>query len=162
MQLKSVLNDLRNTLSVFKKGRDFMESKLNPMIDNLEALREALKTSMINNGENPDEDPSYVLYDSITESTINILKLKPMRDLFDKISDSVGEGTAKSMIEMISLCMTHSAHNAVVFYDELLKSELTKQFDLYGDSLNECIAVVNAHAGVLKILKKRIDDLEKQ
>ena len=135
------------------------------------ALREHLRKSVemsedVKNGystpEEERQEPSYVLYDSIIESVIDILQSETVQKSFETLAKETSPETAKALIELLSVCMANSAHHAIVLYDNMLKAELDKQFDRYGDTLNNCIATVNAHDGVLKVLRKSISDLKSE
>ena len=152
-----------------------MEKPKNNLFDDaikdLENMRKAMKESLkqdkdVKDGvcteEDQMNDPSYVLFDQITKSTIGILKQPELEKIFTKISESLGEDTAKGLIEVFSASMTHSAYEAVVFYDNLLKVELTNQFDNIGKFVNNLAADIKAHNAVLEVHKKDINEIKQQ
>lgn len=151
-----------------------MESKepksgLDRSIDDILKYRENLEkcaenTEDVKKGnctaEDEKQEPGYLLYQAISESSIAILQQPTVVKLFETISKDVGEDLAKSLVELFAISMSNSAYNAITFYDQLLKGELTKQFDHYGDYLNATTATVKAHDGVLEVLNKRVSDIE--
>lgn len=135
----------------------------------METLRKNLKkaienTEDVKNGDaTPEEEqhePQYILYNAIIESVIDILTSDAARNAFTTLAPKLGPDSTKSLIEILSICMAKSAHHALLLYDDLLKQELTRQFDHYGDVLNKSIAVVNSHDGALKVLRKTIGELK--
>lgn len=113
----------------------------------------------------PDEEkqePDYILYDKIAENTISILQLPTFEKGFEKLASKTDDETAQMMAEMMAVAMCHSSFSAIVFYDNLLKDELKKQFDIFSESLNRVIGTVNAHDGVMQIFKERLGKLEEK
>ena len=144
-----------------------LKDSLKEMLLLREHLRKSVEMSEdVKNGystpEEERQEPSYILYDSIIESVIDILQSETVYKSFETLAKETSPETAKALIELLSVCMANSAHHAIVLYDNMLKSELDKQFDRYGDTLNNCIATVNAHDGVLKVLRKSISDLKSE
>ena len=151
-----------------------MEKQKNNLFDDaikdLENMRRAMKESLKqseevkegNNNENQINDPSYVLFDQITKSTIEILKQPELEKIFGKISETLGDDTAKGLIEIFSASMTHSAYEAIVFYDGLLKIELSNQFDNIGKFINNLAADIKAHNAVLEVHKKDINEIKEE
>lgn len=133
---------------------------LKDSVEEMENLRKHVKEAA-GRSENKD-DGSYVLYDMIIESVINILNSESVKKSFTALSSKLGTETVKPLVELLTICMTNSAQNAIVIYDDLLKQELTKQFDRLGDALNNCIATVNAHDGAIKVLRKSITDVKNE
>lgn len=133
---------------------------LKDSVQEMKNLRKELKDA-VDKREDKD-DPAYVLYDSITESVIDILNSDAVQKSFNTLSGKLGNDTVKPLVELMALCMTNAAHHAVCIYDMLLKEELNKQFDNYGDALNKCIATVNAHDGAIKVLRKSVTDTKNE
>ena len=123
-------------------------------------------TEDVKNGDCTPEDerqePDYKLYNSIADTSIEILKGETVANLFNKIADKLGEDLSKELCEVMAICMTHSAYQAVVFYDGLIKNELGKQFDHISDHLNSMAGVLNGHDGALQVFKSKINDLENE
>jgi len=107
------------------------------------------------------KEPMYVLYGNILKSTTDILRTEETKKLFDKLIGKFGEDTTADLMEFFAAAITQASYNSVVFYDGLLKQELTREFGKFGDPLNQCIADVKAHSGVLSVFRKRIEALEK-
>lgn len=106
------------------------------------------------------KEPDYVLYGQILKSTTDILRTPETKKLFDQIRIQFGEDLTAALMEFFAAAITQSSYNAVIFYNGLLKEELTQQFDHMGKPLNQCIAEVKAHDGVLRSFGKRITRLE--
>lgn len=139
-------------------------------IDN-DAIKEKLRkiaeqSDDVKNGtvsvEDELKEPGYVLYGQILKSTTDILRTPDTKKLFDQLVTQFGEDTTASLMEFFAAAITQSSYNAVIFYNDLLKEELSKQFCLMGDTLNNCVADVKAHHGVLDAFGKRITAIEKR
>lgn len=145
------------------------ETPLNDSINDLRQCQENLKKKAaesedVKEGKCTVEDelkePAYLLYNQIAESSIRILQLPEVVKTFAKLSDKLGDDLAKSFVELLALTMTQSAHQAVLFYDDLLKAELTKQFDNVGEHLNDTRAVVEGHTGALSVFKTQLSEIQ--
>lgn len=151
-----------------------MPNETNPMsdsIDGIAAFQERLKkateeTEDVKNGDATPEDeqqePDYILFNAICDSSIEIMSKPIIVEFFSKISDKLGEDLTHNMIEMMAIIMSNSAYAAVQFYDNLLKDELRKQFENIGNTFNLLGADVNAHTGVLEVYRSRLDEIEKR
>lgn len=146
-----------------------MENKIQQSIDDVKKFKENLNSSIkevdeVRNNEISEDDekqePYFVLLEGISDSIINILQQETVSKLFQDISKNIGEDTTKSLIDLLTITMTYSSYNAISFYDNLLKEELTKQFDNYGEHLNAAIGSIKAHDSVLSVFGKRLTDLE--
>lgn len=110
--------------------------------------------------EDEKQEPGYLLFKAISESSIEILQQPSVVELFKKVSENIGEDVSKSLVELLAISMSHSAHNAIIFYDQMLKGELTRQFDHYGDHLNAIGGTVRSHDSVLEVFSKRLSKIE--
>lgn len=108
------------------------------------------------------KEPKYVLYNQITECTIQILQSPTVVDAFTMLSEKLGDEVAGALVDIFAISMTNSAHQAVLFYDELLKKELTKSFDSVGHHINLAKADIQAHTGAIDVFRKRLDKLEQK
>lgn len=138
-------------------------------IKDLESMRDAINKAAEQSedvkagnctAEEEKMEPSYLLYNQIAKSSIDMLKQPEISKVFDNIKDIMGEEIAKGLIEVFAISMTHSAHNAVLFYDDLLKIELTKQFENLGDHINTAKSDISAHGAVIEILRKDLNDIK--
>ena len=142
-----------------------MENNLNQSIDEIKAFTKVINDAMKKEENNlsekeKQEEPDYLLYNSISESSIEILQQESVLKLFNQIGDKLGSDIAKSLTELMAIAMTHSAYSAILFYDGLLKKELTNQFNHYGEHLNDATAIVKSHDSVLEVFGNRLTDLE--
>lgn len=106
------------------------------------------------------KEPAYVLYNQIAESSIHILQLPEIVSTFAMISETVGEKTGKALVELMAIAMSQSAYQAICFYDELLKEELSKQFNHVGEHLNIARADIDAHTSALSVFRKQLNDIQ--
>lgn len=150
-----------------------MQNEHNPMNDSIDSIKNFQKdmeaasanTEDVKNGtatkEEEQQEPGYILYNGIAETSIQIMQSPIISNLFDALNEKLGEDLTKKIVEAFTIMMTTSAYEAVVFYDELLKKELTNQFDSIAKSFSMISADVTAHTGVLEVFKKRLDDISK-
>ena len=131
---------------------------LKDSVQEMETLRKHIQDSV--NMTDDKDDPTYVLYDSIIESVIDILNSEAAKNSFNVLSAKLGADAIKPLIDLMAVCMANSAHHAVCIYDNMLKEELSRNFDTYGESLNKCIALVNAHDGAIKVFRKTLTDIK--
>lgn len=106
------------------------------------------------------KEPGYVLYGQILKSTTDILRTPDTKKLFDQLIKQFGEDTTASLMEFFAAAITQSSYNAVIFFNDLLKEELNKQFELMGNVLNNCVSDCKAHRAVLGSFGKRLTKLE--
>lgn len=150
-----------------------MQNEQHPLNDSVESIKNfqnkmeeaAGKTEDVKDGtstkEEEKQEPAYVLFSAIAETSINILQMPAVIETFDAVSAKIGDELTKKLIEAITLIMTNSAYQAVSFYDGMLKDELNKELDNISNSINMVAADVNAHTGVLEVFKARLDKFEK-
>lgn len=142
-------------------------ANLNDSVNDINKMKDIINEKIINDDtddmlteEEKKQEPDLLLYNAISESSIQILQQETVVNLFKYLSTKFDEDVIKSIIELITLTMTQSAYNAIVFYDNLLKEELTNQFDNYGKHLNDTTAIAKSHDAVLQVFGQRITDLE--
>ena len=142
---------------------------LEESINDIKNLQDAVKTYAENSddvksGKCTKEDelnePGYILYQHIAESTINILQNPEIVNAFKNISGELSEEVSKNLVTIMAVSMTQAAHHAVLFYDDLLKQELTKQFDEIAKYLNNTKADVEGSKSAISLLRKKISDIE--
>lgn len=150
-----------------------MEEKKTPLTETVDDIKE-YQNKVKENAENSQDvkdgkctkeeelkEPAYLLYNQIAEANIQILQMPPVVKAFEKLNESLGEDAAKTLVELLAILMTQSSHQAVLFYDDLLKQELKKQFDLYGDFLNNTIADVSGIKSAIEVIKTRLGNFER-
>ena len=135
--------------------KDF-QKKMEDASGNTEDVRSGMSTK-----EEEQQEPAYLLLNGIADTSVKILQMPTVAAFFEKLSNKLGSDLTHDLIEVLTIIMSNSAYEAVVFYDELLKRELTKQFDNVGETFNKIGADVNAHNGVLSVFKARLDEIEK-
>lgn len=145
------------------------KTPLTKTIDDIKEYQDKIKENAENSQDVKDgkctkedelKEPAYLLYNQIAESNIKILQMPPVVKAFEILNKNLGEESSKTLVELLAILMTQASHQAVLFYDDLLKQELTKQFDLYGDYLNKNIADVNGMKSAIEVIKKRVGNFE--
>lgn len=146
------------------KKIDESVERLNQFKKNLNESAE--NTEDVKNGEaTPDEEraePTYVLYNQIADTTVKIMKLPSTSKLFTDIANKLDEDTAQKLMELMAICMTHSAYHAVAWYDQLLKEELDKQFNNVGAVIDNIRGDVMGQHGALEVFKEKLGKIENQ
>lgn len=106
-----------------------------------------------------------VLFNAITELSIKIMQdpeiINSFKFIDSKITDIVnGKGDNASgleicqrLVSMMAVCMSNSAYQAILFYDDLLKVELTKQFEAQAHHINLCKSDIEACKTVSEMLR---------
>lgn len=145
-------NPFNDAIDLINKNKELVHEGMK----NADEVKEGYVTE-----EEIENDPSLKLYDAISEASIEILQNPTVVNMFNELENKAGPELTKSVIEAMVLSMTHSAHSAIVIYDELLKVELQKQFESYEETIIEMAAIVNAHSGALEEFKTRIENLNK-
>lgn len=147
-----------------------MPKEIKDTISSIQKMREKVKDTA---KEHPDvksgkvtveeqlKEPGYLLYEQIMNSVIDTLSGPQAAACFVKIGEKLGPEFTQNFVAVIGLCMASSAHNAIVFYDELLKKELQAKFSEVSAHVNTCETDVATFGGVMKVFKKRLDELEK-
>lgn len=144
-------NPLNDSVNELKQCQDNLKKKAEEAAD----VKDGKCTA-----EEELREPAYVLYNQIAESSIRIIQLPEVVNIFAKLSGTLGDDIAKALVELMALTMTQSAHQAVLFYDDLLKAELTKQFDNVGEHLNGTRAIVEGHTGALSVFKTQLNEIQ--
>ena len=132
-----------------------------------ENLKEAAKTDDdVKNGivtpEEEMKEPDFQIYDIIAETTIQILQNKRIVETFNKVSEKIGDELTKSIIEALSIAMTNSAFNAILWYDQMLEQEIVPQVNKLIEKVNGLDADVTGYSGAIRVLKEKVSELEKQ
>lgn len=147
------------------------DQKLDEAVSNIKSFQEKMKEASANTKDVKDgvatpeeeqQEPAYRLYNQIAETCINVIKLPTFQQGFAEVSKSIGPETAQKLVEMMVLSMAHSAHNAIAFYDSLLKKELDNQFQNLGKAINQLGGTVNGHTGALEVFKQRLGEISKK
>lgn len=147
------------------------KTTLNNTIKDLENMRKAMNESVeksedVKNGkctiEDEKREPGYILYNQIAEANIKILSMPATVEIFSKLSENLGEEMSRSLVELLAITMTQSAHQAIIFHDNLLKEEITKQFDNLVEYININHAEISAHTGAIKVFKAQLNEIQKK
>lgn len=151
-------NPFNDTINHFKNTSDKIDE-----ITRKEAEENNKETSDSKKNEAKDEnkDPTYILYNSISNTIISLLQSNEVLGTFKKISDATNLDVSKSMIEMMAILMTQSSYQAILLYDSMLTERLNIQFDNFVNAININKADIDGHHNVLKVFKKRLGDIEK-
>lgn len=140
-------NPFNDTINKFNKKTNDIDNETRKMDEN-------------NDKDKENDNPGYILYNAIANSSIELLKNDTVINTFKKLSDKLGEDLSKSIVEMFAILLTQSSYQSVLFYDSLLKKELDIQFKHYTEHINIAKADISAHHDVLKVLRKQLNDIQ--
>lgn len=148
------IDELTESKGCTNKGPDCKRPHKNPPGDS------------VNGGENEaNENAGYnagmVLFNNISDAVIKIFETPEVIKGLDKVRDemNVPECSIKSLVEVMAVCTVNAAYEAVLFYDDLLKKELTKQFDHMVKQINLGNSEIEAHRSVLEIHRNKINEI---
>lgn len=144
-------NPLNSSVEDLKKWQE----SVNKSAEQAEDVKEGRCTA-----EEERKEPGYILYNQIAETSVKLLQLPEVTNAFSSIAKSVGEETSKLIVELMAITMTQSAYQAVCFYDDLLKEELTKHFQQIGECLNITRADVAGHGSALAVFRKQLNEIQ--
>lgn len=145
-----------------------MENNNNPFNNTFDAINKAVddidkmtrEEDENTNSAEENSNPSFVLYHAIAETVVSVLSREEVANTFKMLASSLGEAESKSLVELLAIIITQANYQSLIFYDNLLKGELIKQFDHYTASINNIAADVNAHNSVLKVFKKTLGEIQ--
>ena len=144
---------------------------LNDSIDEIKRFQENLNKAAetnddvkagISTPEEEKEEPEFQMYDVIAETTIKILQNEHVVNTFNELAKKVGDELTKSIIESISIMMTNSAFNAILWYDKLMEKNIVPQFNALVEKVNMLDADVTGYGGAIRVLKEKVSLIEKQ
>ena len=135
---------------------NFMERGLEDAIKNSEDVQSGACTE-----DDERNEPAYILTKQIIESVKGLWELPQSSEMFDKLSEKLGNELTNDFMTYMSSIMVCACHQSVLFYDELLTKSLQTQFANMESYINNMRADVNAHEAVLKVHGKKIDDIDK-
>ena len=144
---------------------------LNDSIDEIRRFQENLNKAAetnddvkagISTPEEEKEEPEFQMYDVIAETTIKILQNEHVVNTFNELAKKVGDELTKSLIESISIMMTNSAFNAILWYDKLMEKNIVPQFNALVEKVNMLDADVTGYGGAIRVLKEKVSLIEKQ
>ena len=148
------MSDIQKAEDFVKEVRQFQEH-LNEAAENTSDVKEGRCTP-----EDEKNEPAFKLYNSIAETTIKTLQNDMVQKAMLVIGEKLGPDLLQAFVEVLTISMTYSAHEAVICYDEMLKAELTREFNNLGEIVNKTRATVQAHVGVLQGHRNKIQALE--
>lgn len=133
-----------------------MSNKFDKFIKDISTVRD-------NIGKDDEEETlDRMMYKHVLSTSIDIVNNKHTKSIFKSIESKLGEDVSEQLIELFVLSMTHSAHDAVAYYDGLLWDQLNERFKYVIDEINKNRSTLEAHDAVLNVQRKKLDDIDKQ
>ena len=152
------MSDMPETIEQWK---DTIKDDLKRYNDDVEKM--ASSSPNVEEGICTKEDeinqPENVLFNAISNSSINILSDPTLQKLFDALKNELSEEGLSTLLALISIAMSHSAYSAIVFHDELLKQELSRQFDNIAEHINKGKSDMGEAYARLSVLEKKVGDI---
>ena len=106
------------------------------------------------------DEPGYILYSAILNTSKEILSSPVFAESFKKIEKVLGTEETKSLLTVLSLAMTHSSYNTIQLYDMLLTENVNKMIGDINEELGTLKGTINGNQGAMEVFKKRLDKLE--
>lgn len=150
-------------------GKQQNQNPMSNSIDDLNKIKSVVKdsakeTEAVKEGvvteEEKQKEPAFALFDSIANSSIEILQSEGVVKAFSGIAPALGEEGTKSLIDLITIVMIQSSYYAILQYDEMLKSELDKHFDAIVNNLNICKSDLEAYKSALQVFRKSLNEVK--
>ncbi len=147
------------------------ENKINEQINNMKNFQENMKkaseeTADVKDGvttpEEEQQEPSYVLFNAITENCIQTLQLESVAASMNKIGDKLGDDLTAELCTVMAVLMSQTAFNAVMFYDDILNKSLDEKFKEYDTIINDVSATTKGINGAMEVFKTRIGEIQKK
>ena len=151
-----------------------MQEKFNPLAQaakDIESLADSVRQIA---AESPDvkagrisvedelKEPGYVLYTQIAKCTASIFSNQMVADTLKHLGSKIGEEAAADIMNLLAVCMTQASHQAIVFYDDLLKVELKQHMDRIIEQTNKNSATLQANNSVLQVYRKAINAINQK
>lgn len=130
----------------------------NPMQESIDDI-DLTKEKMDKKADDKDE-PGYILYSAILNTSKEILSSPVFTESFKKIEKVLGTEETKALLTVLSLAMTHSSYNTIQLYDMLLTENVNKMIGDINEELGTLRGTINGHQGAMEVFKKRLDKLE--
>lgn len=105
------------------------------------------------------DDPSYQLYQHIFETTSRVFDADETKEIFKVISSKMGEEISISLMSLMVLTVTHSAYDAIAFYDNHISDILNEQFTQIIDHVNGQNAAIDGMQSAMQIYRKQLNDI---
>ena len=149
---------IKNSINELNAANDKLESEV-------KERQGSVKPDSSNDAtpEDPFGELGLLLFKQITDTTIKIMETPEVEKSLTTIATemNMGEKSISSLINLIAIAMTNSAYQAIIFYDDLLKDELTKQFENVGNHINMGKADMEGFKAALQIHQKQIGEINK-
>lgn len=130
----------------FKEAIDEFDSNINKSQKNLD--------EMVKNN-NPDDQ----LIEKIIGNTVSIFSSKEMQDIIKSFNTTFDEKTTAGIVNMIAYASSVAAHQAIIYYDDMLRKELIVQFQDIINANNINASELTTLKSVMEIFKSRLDEI---
>lgn len=152
-------NPFRKSIEEIKEIQESMQ-KINKESSTASVKGDVKNKDKVDKDTEP--DAGVVLFNNISDTVIKIFETPEVVRRLNIISSNMNmdKDTVSSLIEIISLCVVHASYESVLFYDDLLKKELVKQFDNTVHHINLLKGESEAYKGVLQIHQKQINEIK--
>lgn len=146
-------------------------SKLDLAVEDIKKLKAGAKkvaenSEDVKSGKCTVEDemaePAFRLYDQIANANIEILQNPEMVKAFNNIAECTSDELASNLAVVVAVAMTQASHQAILFYDELLKHEIDTALDYVYEGLNNMAADNEGLHKAFTAMKNKIDELTKE
>lgn len=125
-----------------EEKKDFIEEAL-------DHIRKMPETTRAMAAKNPDvvagritveeqlQEPGFVLYNNVIKAVTEYFEIPTVQAIFRGLGPVIGETHAANLMYAMAVGMTHTSHQTILFYDDMLKKEIGTQFDEIIKACNE-------------------------
>ena len=147
------------------------ENKINEQINNMKNFQKNMKKASeetqdvkdgISTPEEEQQEPSYILFNAITDNCIQTLQLDAVANSMNKIGEKLGDDLTAELCTIMAVLMSQTAFNAVMFYDDILNKGLDEKFKEYDQIINNISATTTGINGSMEVFKTRIGEIQKK
>lgn len=106
-------------------------------------------------------EPSYLLYNQLLDSAIDIFEREDIQTLIIEIGKELNNPNVSQYIaQLLALVSCISTNNAIHFYDDIITKIIKDRFKEVVDGLNRNFADITSHQATLEVLSKKMGDIE--
>lgn len=146
-KLDEIIKELQNGAKVFDDN-----------IPNLDEVKDGTLTE-----DEAKKEPSILLFRTTLSTAVETLNSDLMRNKFKEMIDNgFTEEMAADLLSSIAIDVACSVFKSIIYYDDLLKDQLTKQFDNIADYFNIMRSEVSGTQKAMVTFTDKLNQLEKE
>lgn len=136
------------------------QNKKHPLDDSIDQIKDLDKKIQESGDENLKNDPSYQLYHHIYQTTTRIFDDEETKKVYDQVAEILGKEASLGLMSLMILAMTHSAYDAVAYYNNYMSTIMDEQFTAIIDHINGTNADIEGIKAAITVFRKQLNDLQ--